>query len=326
MRNQRGGGCSALLSLIFLFFIAVAIFKWPTYLDSQGDQTEGVLSEKQESIRVHAGEWYRHLEIVATFTPSGQRLQHRAGCDVDEQTYDSLHVGSALSVHYFPNLLNQPLVPATHLSPCTSLASINFNPAVLRKLLIAVGTLAFIFFIRRILRIRIAGLLYVFWIGLFFAWFVLPRVEPLPTQPQPATATVEHINVISTLFAKDERRGIQLKQPYQVVQLKFTPTGMDAPVIAVDKVDLNSVSNLQEGQSVSITYDAVHPRIARLAGGTRRFPESATANVLLIAVILMAVSFVLFVISWFWHLFTRNPAARAARFNVNAIRRIRRGL
>jgi hypothetical protein len=327
MRNQRRGcGCSALFSLIFLFCIAAAIFRWPAYIDSNGDKTAGVLAEKQETIRVVAGEWYRRFQIIASFTIPGQRLDHRAVCDVDGQTYDSLHMGDSISVHYLMNLLSQPFIPATHLAPCTSWASINLNPEVVRKVIIAAATFLVIFFLHGVLRIRIAGLLYVPWIGLVFLWLAIPRTEPVPGQPQPAAATVQHVTTISTLLTGHDNHGLQLKQPYQIVQLKFVPKGMDGPVIAVDKIDLNSVANLHEGQTVNITYDAANPRVARVEGGTRSFPRSAFFLVLLIALILTAIAFVLFVISWFVHLFHRNPAARASRWNVDAIRRFRRGL
>lgn len=55
---------------------------------------------------------------------------------------------------------------------------------------------------------------------------------------------------------------------------------------AVDKVDRESVPNLQKGQIVDIVYDAGNPRIARLRQGTRQFARQARTQVLLVGVLL----------------------------------------
>jgi hypothetical protein len=113
----------------------------------------------------------------------------------------------------------------------------------------------------------------------------MPGTEPDPQRPVPATAIVDHVATITELG--DERgsdKGIPLLHPYQVVEFKFVPPGMDIPVTAVDKVDQNSVPGLQDGQTVPIVYDAGHPRVARLQGGTRMFPAQARRTVLYIGI------------------------------------------
>jgi hypothetical protein len=73
-------------------------------------------------------------------------------------------------------------------------------------------------------------------------------------------------------------KTLPLQHPYQIVRLKFVPAGMDTTVTAVDKIDSGSVPNLKPGQPLNITYDAVHPRIAILQGGTRLFPSQTLKN------------------------------------------------
>jgi arginase family enzyme len=75
---------------------------------------------------------------------------------------------------------------------------------------------------------------------------------------------------------------IKLEQPFQIVELEFTPPGAADPVVAIDAVDLDSIPHLQKKQVVSIDYDVHDPRIARLQAGTRNFPSQARRQVLTI--------------------------------------------
>jgi hypothetical protein len=50
--------------------------------------------------------------------------------------------------------------------------------------------------------------------------------------------------------------------------------------VAIDAIDLDSIPSLRSKQVVVIDYDLHNPRIARLHGGTRNFPEQAKHQVL----------------------------------------------
>jgi hypothetical protein len=321
--SKARSGCSGLVAFLFLACAFVAIYHWPKYLDANGSQATGTLVEKRESVRVHWDVWYRRFEIIAAFAVPGQPVEHRAICDVDEQTYDSLHPGNRVSVHYLPNFLNQPFIPATHLSPCTSAASINWNASVIRNLAIAFAILLVILFLWRILRIGIAGLLLIPWACLIFVYIAIPRLEPAPTQPVHGKATIWNIVTISRLLSDSESRGIALQHRYQIVELKFTPPGMDTPVVAVDKIDLNSVRNLAKDQTVEIVYDSAHPRIARIVGGTRLFRGQALTTVLLTAGALFVLLIAVALLRWFFRLLAPNRASRAVKL-AGAVRRPRR--
>lgn len=321
--RKAGCGCSGLFSFLILLLIIGAIVGWPIYLDHAGTRAQGIITEKLESVRIHYGDWYRSFEVIATYSIPGQPMQHRAGCDVDEKTYDSLHRGDKVDVYYFANLVSQPFLPATHLSPCTTMASVSLNPALIRNLIVAFVAVLVILFLWRVLRIRIAAWLLLPWFCLTAVYLVAPHAEPEPQHPVSSTATVASITTVRTVGGMENRRDIPLQHPYQIVRLKFVPSGMDTPVTAIDKVDEGSIPNLQTGQNANIIYDSEHPRIARLAGGTRRFPGQAKITVILLGIAFVVLLVILAIIEAFFRLIGR-PLFQVARANGAFRRRYRR--
>jgi hypothetical protein len=99
---------------------------------------------------------------------------------------------------------------------------------------------------------------------------------------------------------------------------------MDTPVIAVDKIDLNSIPGLHENQTVAIEYDATNPRVARIVGATRLFPQHTTSMLMITGAVVFIILLVLFVIRGFFRLFMPHRTNRAARLNA-LLRRGRRG-
>jgi hypothetical protein len=81
---------------------------------------------------------------------------------------------------------------------------------------------------------------------------------------------------------------------------------MDTAAIAIDKVDLGSVPNLQQGQSANIVYEAAHPRIARLQQGTRLFPGHAQTEVILCCFAFAVLVAIAAAIKGFFRLIRRN--------------------
>ena len=312
--TTRRSGCSGCLGLLLLASLAVAIYLWPAFVDTKGVETAGALVEKQETVRISYTEWFRRLQIVATYRIPGQPLEHRATCDVDQPTYDSLHIGNPVTVHYIPTLLTQPFVSATHLSPCTSSAAIGINPVLMHRLTLALATLLLILVLWKILRLRIAAWLLLPWFVIVAAIIVLPRAEPAPQQPHSTKATVHQVVTIKDLLA--DGRSIPLSRPYQIISLEYTPDGMDRPVVAVDKIDLNSIPDLQENQLLDIDYDAANPRIARLRAGTRTFPEHAVGMVLVLCAVFLVLFLIFFAIRTAWHIFFGQPLERAARIGA----------
>jgi hypothetical protein len=283
-------GCLGFFWLLVFLFALFAIFIWPSYLDQHGTVAAGVISEKRETIRIHYGEWYRRFEVVADYSIPHQPIQHRTMCDVDEKTYDSIHVGNGIAVHYLASLPVQPFIPTAHVAPCTTAASLGLNSRILWRVAIAFTPLLAILLLWRVTRIKYLVWLVLPWMACAFVYLGIPRVEPEPQHPVSTRATVDRVALITRLGDAPRNRSIPLKHPYQIVVLKFVPPGMDTPVAAVDKVDSGSVPNLKPGEKLSLSYDASDPRVVKLQQGTRLFPGEALSTAILFGVIFVVLA------------------------------------
>ena len=176
----------------------------------------------------------------------------------------------------------------------------------MRPLAIVFVSLLVILFLWRVLRMRIAAWLLLPWLCLSFALLAVPRIEPEPQHPVPATATINSLATVTTLGGMPGNRSFPLQHPYQIVVLKFLPPGMDTAVTAVDKVDLDSVPDLKQGQSVDIVYDGEHPRIAKLRQGTRLFPGRTMTTVVLVCIAFVVLVVIAGALGVFFRLIRRS--------------------
>jgi hypothetical protein len=305
---------SKLIALAILCAGLFMAFGWPLYVDRVGTAASGVIDEKREDVAVWYDEWYRHFEIRASYPIAGGRFPSRTNCNVDEKTFDSLHVGDPIAVHYIAPLSVQPFVRADHLAPCSPLAIINFSSSITWRLIIAFIPLVAICFLRRLLPGRLVAWLLLIWLSVA-VYLLLPHVEPEPARPVAATAQVDGVNLVNALELSERRQNdIPLLQPFEIVRLRFLPRESSAPVTAVDKVDRGSVADLKSGKTVAITYDVQNPRIARLQQGTRRFAAKTRMEMLVLgaAVILLAMLPLAFrwVFKYIWNRAVIRPVAR----------------
>jgi hypothetical protein len=284
--KKRGFSGRGIFAFLFLAGLVAVFYEWPSFVDAKGTAAAASVTEKRETVREHFGNWFRRFEIVAAYRAPGSAFEHHAVCDVEQATYDATQIGDRVTVHYIPALLQQPFIPATHLSPCTAKANFGSNPDLYRRMALVFGSLLPIMFLFLVLRIRIAIWLLVPWFGIFIVYCAVPRAEPAPSQPRPAQATVRSVYTIDEIFPVTSTRRrhtmpVKLDHPYQLIQVEFTPSGAASPVVALDAIDINSIAGLQPKRAVDIDYDAANPRIARLRGGTRNFPEQAQRQLLL---------------------------------------------
>ena len=265
------------IKLLILAGICFVFYRWDSIIDSLGTAVPGAITEKRESIRTDYADWFRRFQIVAAFKAPGYPYERHTVCDVDQQIFDSLHVGSPVTVHYVPALLNIPLVTSTHISPCPPWGVFGINPDLYRRSLYLYGSLAIILGIAFVLHIRRAAWLLLPWSALFVFYGICPHTEPMPLQPRPATAVVKEVETAKTLVdaGTTDAQPITLAHPYQLVEMQYTPQGRLDPVMAVDAIDPNSVPGLKAGQVLTINYDAGNPRIASIPGATRMFHEQA---------------------------------------------------
>ena len=91
----------------------------------------------------------------------------------------------------------------------------------------------------------------------------------------------------------------QLRWPFDIVQLDFTPEGRTGTVIAVDVVEAASVPGLKNGDSVRITWPEDDPRSAKIVGAR---PGAPWAN-------------------WFYDGLPHAAALRAAQFEMSKQKR-----
>ena len=190
-------------------------------------------------------------------------------------------------------------------------ANFGSNPDLYRRIELVFGSLFVILFAWLVLRIRIIAWLLVPWFGLFVLDCVVPRAEPASSRPRPANARVRSVSTIDEILAGGPGRRahsepMKLAHPYQLIQLEFAPANAIGSVIALDTVDLNSIPDLSSKQTVEIDYDAANPRIARIHGGTRNFPQQALRQLMLTYGLVAGFFLLLFICTRFLRLFRRR--------------------
>jgi hypothetical protein len=265
--------------LLILGFLCLIAYRWDSFIVSSGTSAPGSISEKRETVRVYFADWFKRLEIVVAFRAPGYPYERHAVCDVDQETYDALHVGSPVTVHFLPALLGQPFLPSTRISVCPSLLMFASNSNLYRTFFYLIGSLALILVIAFVLRLRRATWLLVPWSAFFVVYGICPHAEPAPLQSRPAQAVVRNITTVDTIIEGGDTRSysmpIKLAHPYHIVELQFTPAERSEPVVAVDAIDQDSLPNLKPGQFVNIEYDRANPRVVRIPGATRQFEHQA---------------------------------------------------
>jgi hypothetical protein len=111
----------------------------------------------------------------------------------------------------------------------------------------------------------------------------IPQPTPMPHGPvRDATAIVRRERVVTQIWS-NAREGMtsgyeggqDIRRPFQMADLEFTPEAANEPIHVLDRVDLNSVPGLREGAKVPIYYSSADPSRARIAGGTRNYARQA---------------------------------------------------
>ena len=273
----RWFGIALVLGLLFGAFFGTAL-----YVDVAGITAPGTITEKRETIRhTSTGGWVRDLTLLVRYQPRDESLTRLTDIRTNQATYDRLHVGSTVPIKYAPSraLRDLLILPATQLADQSTLdwLLLQYNTSTLRNVGLALlGVVLFCFWLitpaGKSSRWRAVPLL--IW-GIVMMFFALrPTLIPAPAVPQrQATAIVKNVDRI-TLARRTSRSSLRyysrtLLQPYDFVQLEWTPPGMDVPVQAVDEIDPDSIADLEVGSTMAISYPENDPRAARLVGGTR---------------------------------------------------------
>lgn len=130
---------------------------------------------------------------------------------------------------------------------------------------------------------------------LALAWR-LPWPSPAPVgSVHEATALVRQVKEVHDLWSDWRSAGQGLPQPFQMVDLEFTPAGATTPVRILDRVDLNGIAGLAAGGTVPVTYSALDPRDGHISHAPRTYASKALFYILALTwAIALALGLVLF--------------------------------
>lgn len=275
----------AIGTLVMLTLLAVAVFGPPVAVELYGAQSPAVVVGKREEITTRRGSWSRHLYLDVRYTLAGVAAQ--GPVEVGVARYDAAHVGDAVEVRYLdrPDLQPLTLLATGRLVDQGPLGSLRARLAPLGGLALAGGVCALLaaawrltgrrWFLAPLVAIVLGGALYV----------VAGSPVPPPEGPQLAT------DATATLVSDVARRGrYGLFEPYTIVAFSFVPAGRVDPVVAVDRIDQGSLSELERGVRLPIRYSAADPRYARIVGASRAFGRRNLASLGLVVLIFGALA------------------------------------
>jgi len=284
---RRASVPSGLTVLAQLATPVALFFAASFYLDVSGQVAQARVETTEERISHRMGghipgSWSRTFWATVAFdTAEGLR---KAPLWINESTYDALLPGAPIAVRYLAWL---PLIARPADQPTRTLVPWRWLAAGL--LLLAAGLT-----IRPLLRrlppvpravaILVGG-------GALVIWLVFPTPWVTPLDPPILTAEAEVLRVREETrsFVSGRTTGsVEAPQPWNIVELRFLPAGRKKPVTAVDSVDAGSVAGLQAGARLPVSYNASHPRDARLAG-TRTWRRKEWGELGELAVLLVVV-------------------------------------
>ncbi|HEY0607036.1 MAG TPA: hypothetical protein VGD58_29220 [Herpetosiphonaceae bacterium] len=304
---RRIGSCLGTLFRYVLVALLIALFVTPPLIvDVGGVVAPGAVVAKREVIRKITTSWERNLYVDVRYRPRDATEPEVIPLAVDVDTYDRFRVGDETEVRYTPHPLLRRLSPIgfTRLQDQSSPAALvaRFGSSV--SVWLAGVVLWFVlWFVWSKLRSRL--LMWVLVLSGIAGFF--SSISDWPDQPPgdliTGSATVQNIRYVDVILESRRRSDTEAIQPYNIVELRFVPSGRTDPVVAVDMIDAESLPNLAEEATVPIRYSAQNPRWAQIEGVSRTFYWK---NLLFIVAILLGLIGIL-AISW---LFTRRRRRR----------------
>ncbi len=285
---------SFLWRLGFLVGIPAALLGASLAVDSVGQPRLAQVIEKTEPVRVDAsdGTWSQGLRLAVRYDLTGQPLPPfkeyiTAVMDVQQpggtqeiatvsplaEDFDRLHPGDSLEVRTLRVADFVSLVRPADQSTWTVFPWpwIGVGLAVAAAVVVAYG-------------LRRTPLGYAALVGLALVARALPPVygyrlwrerDDLSGATAQAVGQVERVTRMTDI---DLGRGrgrryshYDLTQPFDIVQLTYTPAGYRDPVTVVDAVDVDPHGDggLAQGRTVTVAYAPAAPRDARIVGQTR---------------------------------------------------------
>lgn len=112
----------------------------------------------------------------------------------------------------------------------------------------------------------------------------IPWPPPLPPgELVSLPAVVQQVHSVERVWGTNRMPGQQLHQPFQILDLEFTPPGASETVHAIDLIDQGSVPSLHRGAMVTVVYPAGRPHSARISGARRHYAWDLLVYVLILS-------------------------------------------
>ena len=277
-----------LVVMMFFGLGLLAFLGLSLVLDSFGERVTGQITTKRESVVVNRrGSWRHDYLLGLRLDAQGLSLPMPGGVDSsmlesflkdagtqyssyspDVAMYDRLHEGDPLALRVLRIGGLSVLRPADQNT---------FSALPWGWLLVGLVVISLIVVLWRKLWwlfLIIAVLLFIT-VPLVNSFRAQLAANNLSDKTERATATVYDVKRVLdwNLTRRSSRRlgDYELAQPYEVVELQFTPRGARSAVIGVDAVDVDAKAPplFTKGQTVEVRYAPDHPRDVRLDGQKR---------------------------------------------------------
>jgi hypothetical protein len=273
--RKIGSILKTIAGALVVAILLIPVLGPPLWVEASNTVAQGVVVGKREEITLRHATWTRRLLLDVRYQPADTGAPEQAAIVVDPLRYDTTPVGEAVQVRYLPEpdlrklgdlagarLLDQPL-----------LGPLRAQLEGIRELAIGLG--AWLILLAAWAKWRRWWLMLPLALGLLGAALYAVSNPPPPAPPgpqEPAVATVRATHLIERIsWGRRRSRAQDAVQPYQIVELEFTPRGMAGPVIAIDQVDAGDTVSLRTEDTVPIHYSAANPRWAQIDGASRSY-------------------------------------------------------
>jgi uncharacterized membrane protein len=290
--RRRHDSIIPLLFAIAGFLALVAIIS--IILDTQPTLPATVVEKREVTSTEPDGTWQHDFRVVTQFTVPGASQPRTEDLNAEEGLYDSLTAGDAIEVRFWDA---GGWFEFTRLASRSSFSIVRQSGVLTFSLLIA-GVLLFGLLVAQKTGDKTNGILaggVLIVLGVF-AWqmgSISLQLLPLGGPQATAVATIRDINLYTEIrSSENDDDETVLIQPFELVEVTFVPEDWRDPVVALDRIDAESLP-LEIGGTVPVVYRTDLPRQIRIQDGSRTYAWKNPLYTLAVWAIIIAVLFLL---------------------------------